>query len=273
MSFFSSLKLLLALVLTARLAHGVAITCTSTSATLEDLVTCLVGYTVPAGFYNPGGAGDYSVAQPGAGELDAWRTAVETALNVDGDCPSPPINVPGLGGTYTIGLFTESVSGGKSFCVISETNTYSGTTNVFARGWGFVITTANDADHQRALHFSAPHPVYDKTTPLQAAALFKRVGAKSLIVAGRHRMASSSSSTCATPSNPNDTYYKTDPSHDDDEPFHDALLVTREWQIDQGGCPNSNCAYIQWHRKVSCPNYDVFLSSGPGTAHRILRIE
>ncbi|TFK21850.1 hypothetical protein FA15DRAFT_672144 [Coprinopsis marcescibilis] len=248
------------------MVDAAAINCLTTSTTIEALTTCLVGYTVPSGFYNSGGVGGlsgYTTAQPTSSERTAWSTAVNNLLNINGDCPTTPVDVPGLGGTYTMARFTES-SDGRAFCVISEKNTFAGTTNVFARGWGFVIATANNADHLRALHFSAPHPIYDQTTPTQASALFKRVNAKSLVVAGRHRQASSESSACATPSNASDTYYRTDPSHDDDEPFHDALVATRDWQNNNGGCPNDRCAYIQFHRKTSCPTYDIFLSSGPG---------
>lgn len=211
-------KAIASLVLVAKVVEAATINCLTTSTTLEGLVTCLVGYTVPSGFYNIGGTGGpagYTTAQPTSTEREAWRTAVHSALYANGNCSTTGIDVPGLGGTYTLRQFTESAGSHGSFCVISEKSTYTGTTNVFARGWGFVITTANDAGHIRALHFSAPHPVYDQTTPAQAAALFARVGAKSLVVAGRHRMASGDPSGCAVPSDPATTYYKTDPSHDD----------------------------------------------------------
>ncbi|KAH6915781.1 hypothetical protein BKA70DRAFT_1253756 [Coprinopsis sp. MPI-PUGE-AT-0042] len=244
--------------------------CLSTSSTLQDLASCFLGYVVPEGFYDAGGFGgptSYAVAQPNSTELTAWKDTIYAMLDADitGDCPTSQAAVPGLEG-YTVGMFTETAGQRpKSYCVLSETSTYPGTTNVFARGWGFVITPVNTSDHLRALHFSAPHPLYDSSTPTQAVALFQRVGAKSVVAAGRHRMASTDVSGCAKPSSEASTYYKTDPSHDDREPFHDALLVTRDWQNEQGGCPNDHCAYVQWHRKwASCPQYDAFFSSGPG---------
>jgi hypothetical protein len=250
--------------------ESASIDCISVSKTLQDLSSCFLGYVVPEGFYDAGGFGGpqaYAIAQPTSAELAVWKDTIYAMLeaNINADCPSSPLAIPGLPG-YTVGTFTETAGHQpRSYCVLSETSNFPGTTNVFSRGWGFVITPLNSSDHLRALHFSAPHPLYDASTPIQAVSLFQRVGAKSVVAAGRHRMASNEVSGCVKPSNEATTYYKTDPSHDDREPFHDALLVTRNWQNDQGGCPNDRCAYVQWHRKwASCPQHDVFCSSGPG---------
>ena len=55
------------------------------------------------------------------------------------------------------------------------------------------------------------------------------------------------------------------------EPFFDASLAISSWQQHNHGCPSSSCAYIQMHgkKRTTCPDDDVFLSSGLGM-NRIL---
>lgn len=39
-----------------------------------------------------------------------------------------------------------------------------------------------------------------------------------------------------------------------------------EWQVQQGGCPSSSCAFVQLHAKAktTCVTDDIFLSAGLG---------
>jgi hypothetical protein len=77
---------------------------------------------------------------------------------------------------------------------------------------GIFVTPANPVSGViRDLHFSAPHPVTDANTLRQAAALFKRTGAKSLVTTGRHRRAYSIAGDCSTASA--GVYYMTDAAH------------------------------------------------------------
>lgn len=50
------------------------------------------------------------------------------------------------------------------------------------------------------------------------------------------------------------------------EPFYFALAQVAAWQDANGGCPWETCAYLQIHgmRTVTCPDYNVFMSSGLG---------
>ena len=53
--------------------------------------------------------------------------------------------------------------------------------------------------------------------------------------------------------------------------FYYAVSQVAAWQDAHGGCPWAFCAYIQMHGKSddpadpTCPEYDVFISSGLGT--------
>ena len=182
--------------------QSAAITCLTTSTTIENLIDCFNAFTVPSGTYD---ATTYASAQPTTTELTAWNTVIASLLAVDGNCNS--VSLPSaLSGIYTVSLFTESGTGGKSFCVLSESNT--GTNNRYVRGWGLVAVPATRAAVSRFMHLSAPHPIADDATPQQAAALFKRTGAKSLVITGRHRGAYQANSCQGS------DYYKTDPAHD-----------------------------------------------------------
>jgi hypothetical protein len=169
-------------------------------ATLVDLVSCFNAYTTPEGAY----ANDveYNSAQPSIEELPAWNAVVTSLLTVDGNCSSallPPV----LNNTYSITHFREA--GGKSFCILSETQAIKGH---YMRGWGLMVVPVNRTAVSRHIHISAPHPIHDVGTPQQAGAIFCDTGAKSLFVAGRHREAYRASS-CVGPE-----YAKTDPTHD-----------------------------------------------------------
>lgn len=182
--------------------RSAAITCLSTSTTFEGLVNCFDAFTITSGTYDATG---YANAQPTPTELTAWNTVVGSLLAVDGNCNS--VTLPSaLTGIYTVSLFTESGTGGKSFCVLSESN--SGTNGRYVRGWGLVAVPATRGAVSRMMHFSAPHPIADSGTPQQAAALFKSTGAKSLIITGRHRGAYQANSCEGS------DYFKTDAAHD-----------------------------------------------------------
>ena len=199
--------------------QSIPINCLTTSptpATLEDLVTCFETFTVRTNTYD---ATTYASAQPSPSELAAWTTVIESLLDVDGNCTS--VSPTNLTSFYTVSLFTESVVGGQSFCILSESNSED---NHYVRGWGLVAVPATRAAVTRNIHFSAPHPINDSRTAVQAAALFKRTGAKSLVITGRQRDAYKIASSCQT------EYFKTDAAHD---------IVRHFFCVCAGGCqPN-----------------------------------
>lgn len=169
-------------------------------ASLEDLIICFNGYTVPEKTYRDAAA--YNAAQPNSVELSAWNAIATSLLAVDGTC-RPELLPAALNDIYTITLFREI--DGKSFCILSEVQATEGH---YMRGWGLMAVPATRTAVSRYMHISAPHPIFDTGTPQQAAAIFKNTGAKSLFISGRHRDAYLSES-CVSPQ-----YSKTDATHD-----------------------------------------------------------
>ncbi|GLB44342.1 hypothetical protein LshimejAT787_1602720 [Lyophyllum shimeji] len=227
------------------------------STTLEQVVDCLNTFTVPEGHYDEF---TYEAAQPNATERAAWPRIISSFLDVDGNCMS--IVLPDtLVDTYTISQFTEP--SGASYCVFVELHGEK----QFVRGWGTFVVPATRTGVSRHLHLSAPHPLFDGDTPQQAAALFRATGAKSLFIAGRSRLAFKTQSDCVKGSG-NTTYYMTDPAHNKLEPFYDAMRSIFMWQMSNGGCPPTSCAFIQFHGKntSSCSTDQIFLSAGLGTS-------
>jgi hypothetical protein len=171
--------------------------------TLEALINCFDGYTLRRGNLPDDAA--YNLAQPQPAQLTAWTNAVGGLLVDSPNCTAR--DVPGLVGIYRIDPYTETGTGGRSFCVLSE-KFYTSTTGHFVKGWGLLVVPSTRAAVSRIIHISAPHPLFDTGTPTQAAAIFKRTGAKSLLVAGRHRAARDSTFTCM-----GSVYSTTDPAH------------------------------------------------------------
>jgi hypothetical protein len=166
--------------------------------TIEDLVTCFEGYTVPKDHYT---STTYNNAQPTTPQLAAWNLAVHNLLDVDNNCAS--VAVPTAINTfYRRSLFTEA--GGRAFCILSEIDATGGH---YTKGWGFMAVPVNRRAVSRFIHISAPHPIYDDGTPRQAAAIFQKTGAKSLLISGRHRNAYTASSCIGA------DYSRTDPAH------------------------------------------------------------
>nr|GAT45053.1 predicted protein [Mycena chlorophos] len=233
------------------------IPCLPNSSTLETLVACFDNYTVPYDFYT---AQTYADAQPAAEQLYDWTTLINSVLSVDGNCSSIPVP-PSIAEIYSLSLFSDI--SGPQYCVLSERYSSEG---AYTKGWGLFVVPATANGVQCDIHLSAPHPQYDLFTPEQAGALFKAVGARSLLIAGRQRMAYALPSDCVIPTSNTTVYYKTDPAHDTDEPFFPASLAIHAWQETRGGgCPSS-CAFIQLHGKSAstCSTDTAFLSGGLG---------
>ncbi|KAJ7058731.1 hypothetical protein C8F01DRAFT_281409 [Mycena amicta] len=233
------------------------IPCLQTSTTFEALVACFDTFTVPPNFYTDD---TYTAAQPAAEELQGWNDLVSAVLSVDGNCTSLTVPSP-LADIYTISSFPDD--SGAQYCVASETYAENG---AYAKGWGLFAVPATHNAIRLDIHLSAPHPQFDLFTPEQAGALFKAVGARSLLIAGRQRMSYAVPSDCVIPTDNTTVYYKTDPAHDTNEPFFPANIVIRDWQNAHGGCPAATCAFIQLHGKAAstCPTDTMFLSSGLG---------
>ncbi|KAJ7612635.1 hypothetical protein FB45DRAFT_759820 [Roridomyces roridus] len=232
----------------------------NTTATFDELIACFYAYTVPQQYYIED---TYAAAQPSSDQLSAWEALVSSLLSVDGNCTS--VVVPeAIADIYGVSLFTDSTSG-LQYCIASELNAIDG---VYANGWGLVAVPATCDAVELTVHLAAPHPIFDGPTALQAAALFSATGARSLLISGRHREAYDAQSDCVIPTSAKTVYYKTDPTHDVNEPFHSASTMIIEWQRANGGCPSESCAIIQLHGKAetSCPTDAMFMSSGIGSS-------
>ncbi|KAF9502252.1 hypothetical protein BDN71DRAFT_1485540 [Pleurotus eryngii] len=240
----------------------------SSLSTLEDIITCFDKFTVSFEFYNQT---TYDAAQPTPSELTAWTDTIAALLNVDGNCTS--VAVPSiLQDIYSVSLYEETAPDStRSFCILSETN-FDAASGFYVRGWGLFAVQASPAQPARSLHFAAPHPVFDMKTPMQASALFKRTGAKSLLVAGRIRTASKEPTLCVQTDSEGGPYYKTDPAHDKNEPFFGAAKTIHAWQEDHGGCQAASCAFVQMHGKAAstCAGDTAFMSTGLGRSESSL---
>ena len=200
-AFWSSLVHILQLTIqTTRVSENSKFTVTSTpasclksSTTVDALVTCLEVFIVPTEYYNKE---TYEAAQPTSNQRDDWKHLINSFLSVDGDCSSILIP-PSLQGIYTIEAF-------NTMCVLYETSCLEG---VYIKGWGFMVVPRLRTSVSRTVHFSAPHPIYDRGTIQQAAFIFESTGSKSLLVAGRARTAFSEPSECLQ------KFYKTDATH------------------------------------------------------------
>ena len=214
------------------------IRCTTdpTIQTLEDLVSCLERFTVPAEYYTLDNK-KHCQSQPTPEQRLAWNDALYTLLATKDNCtgtvdpasgalPPKSIDVPGLQDVYTFSIFTEPApspgSTSPSFCVLSEKYTeVDSKGRVVARGWGFAIVPAKHDFYHRGFHLSVPHPLQDAGVVQQAATIFKRGQGKSLLVAGRHPRAFPYNTLCgwdtirATPCSWN---YRTDGVADDVSP-------------------------------------------------------
>jgi hypothetical protein len=171
-------------------------------ATFEALVECFDAFTVPSEQYSTTAL--CNAAQPTTTEASAWDTLTASVIAVNGNCGS--VSIPAaLVGVYRVDTYTE-MTGGRSFCVLSEVKAEDGR---YRRGWGLMAVLATRAAVSRYIHMSAPHPKFDDCTPKQAAAIFKGTGAKSLFVAGRHRNAYSLVRSCVS-----SDFSETNPAHD-----------------------------------------------------------
>lgn len=171
-----------------------------TVTSLEQLVECFDGYTVPHGYYDKE---QYDAAQPTASQLAAWAAAVSSLLSVNNNC-SATVVPASLSGIFAVSPFTDSHN---SYCILSELHSDNPR---YRKGWGLMVVPASPSSLSRNVHISAPHPAHDLNTPQQAAALFKRINAKSLLIPGRVRTSYLAPTDCVV----DGVYYKTDPTHD-----------------------------------------------------------
>lgn len=209
-------------------ALGVDVRCAHTSRSLEQFIDCMEPFTIPEGYFTTDSS--CRASQLTATQKLDWEKAVNALLTTE--CPIPPgggevglnqpyvVDVPGLPGYTVTHMVTEEPGmpgGGQvAWCVLSEETAHvpEGHEAMYVSGWGFMIVPATGA--KRNLHISAPHPGADSDagTAKQALEIFGKTGARSVVVAGRHRGACTKKTDCSSATG-SDTYYESDGAHDD----------------------------------------------------------
>lgn len=237
------------LALLASWTEAGTLTCSSAT-TLETLVSCIRSQ-MP-------GSGSNGYRAPTLAELDAWRTAVRDMMQ--GSCSTTlPQDLVGIA-SRKLFLDTEN---GRSYCVLMEVLD-ADNNGIVDRGWGTLIV---DANATRETSHQAPHPLSDLSTDAQAIELFKDSNARSFLMAGSHRDASTAASTCQS------AYRASDAAHNAATMYqaaNEALLAfygAADWWA------------IQWHGMAasSCSSVEVYISHGvtaaPVTGDRNLELK
>ena len=127
------------------------------------------------------------------------------------------------------------------------------------KGWGTYIF---DPTAGNTLILEIPHPLFDMLTPEQGIDAFQQFGATAVLIAGTHRYANTTPSSCQ----PTDTTSNSDVAHNIEnmfQPAHERISAAM---------PDGMFVQLHGNGQSSCP--DVFVSNGttnPGpTVNRIL---
>jgi hypothetical protein len=210
------------------------LTCAS-SMTLESLVTCIRAQMPKSG-------SDGYVAPTPTQRAD-WRTVVNQMLQGSCDFAVPA----SLNGIVQVKTLTDT-SNGRTYCLLMEVLDQNGN-GVVDKGFGTFIVY-NSATRQ--LSHQAVHPIADSTTESQAVTVFKDTDSRSYLMAGAHRNANATASTCI-PSDP-----ESDASHNSNT----MVQATNEELLAYYGA--TSWFAIQWHGMEAsrCPKTDVYLSHG-----------
>lgn len=233
-------------------AHAADRDCAASSATLEELATC-----IKAGMPRKHSQG-YVVPTPD--EQTDWRAVAWAMLN--GSCEN--IMLPAtLAGSYRIAKFLDRRAG-RELCVLHETADRDGDGRV-DRGWGTLVT---DAAPLREVLVLAPHPLSDRGTLMQSVAVFQGVRARAVLIAGAHRAASARGGEGACGDS-----RVSDPTHSVETMFQPTLSEAMELYAQLG----RDYVVLQFHgmAETTCAGVDVHLSNGSGESvdERILQLQ
>ena len=210
------------------------LTCPSSS-TLESLVTCIRTQMPQSGT-------DGYVAPTPTQRAD-WRTVVNQMLQGSCDFVVPA----SLDGIVRVNTFTDT-DNERNYCLLMEFLDQDGNGYV-DKGFGTFIVY-NSATRQ--LSHQAVHPIADSTTESQAVTVFKNTDSRSYLMAGAHRNANSTASTCRP------THPESDASHNSNT----MVQATNEELLAYYGA--ESWFAIQWHGMAAstCPDTDVYPSHG-----------
>jgi len=198
----------------------------------------------------PGPASE-GMTVPTLAQMAAWERLLRALDQGDTDTGCAILAAEGF--AYHIERFTDLPFDDEQYLIVRENVPPS-------LGWGTVVLRLGAA---RPLVIEVPHPAADEGSELEAAAIFRQVRARALLLAGTHRCANTAFSPClgvTMACGQQEPYRQSDTAHATQTMFHAAhrALVP---------CGGERVA-IQLHVNslLSCP--DVFISNGtlnPGT--------
>ncbi len=226
------------LALTASWTEAGTLTCSSAT-TLDALVTC-IRTQMP-------GSGSNGYRAPSLAELDGWRLAVQQMLQ--GSCSGTlPQSLAGIASRRLL----VDTGNGKAYCVLMEVLD-ANNNGIVDRGWGTFIV---DPGAVREISHQAPHPLSDIATDAQAVELFRDSDSRSFLMAGTHRNASTTASTCQS------AYRASDVAHNAGTMFQAANEAMSAWY------GADDWWAIQWHGMAadSCASVEVYISHGSSVA-------
>lgn len=176
-------------------------------------------------------------------ELDRWREAVAALL--EGDTTTVTELVDGPLFSYALIHLTDTETG-DTYYILQEVPSVQ-------MGWGTVVV---NPDPDRNVAVEVPHPMFEVGTDVEGADLFRRAGARALIIAGTHRCANRAPSPCDGESGVCGTgyYHVSDMAHMVEVPFQAAHELT----VDR--FPGAVSLSLHGHGRDRCET--VFLSSG-----------
>ena len=149
---------------------------------------------------------------------------------------------------YQLYVFTDTGFENRMYYLLREKHPVS-------KGWGtYIINTV----HRRELAIEMPHPWYDTNTYSEGTDIFRRTGAKFLLMAGTHRCADSTFSNCdgttSACGGSNLPYPVSDMAHFTESVFQ----ITHQEIINSN--PETYTISVHGHSNSSCE--DIFLSNG-----------
>lgn len=229
--------LLTPLMLSRSVAQGATLACTSAT-TLEALVSCITRQ-MPS-------EGSDGFVVPSGEDQQAWRTVVTHM--VDGRCTD--IALPdSLRTAYAIRAVTDATDQ-RTYCVLLEVADANGN-GMVDRGWGTVMVNSRAV---RELSIQIAHPKSEVGTETQGVGVFKGTGAHTFLMAGAHRAANATPSTCQS------GHAQADAAHNTATLFQPAVEAVLQSATSSG----RGVTALQFHgmATTSCPDVDVYITHG-----------
>jgi len=230
---FLTLSVLIVMFVISPAAINAATLDCSASTTLEELYDCI--------YSQMRSSGD-GIIVPTAQQLADLRTVMGQML--DGQTS---ITLPAsLSGIMEFRRFTDS-GNSETYSVLMEVED-ADTDGMIDRGFGTFIVY-NEADKE--MNIASPHPRFDQNTGYESIRIFKYTSSRSFSLAGTHRNASSTPSSCQS------SYMESDAAHNEDLMFFAASQELMDYYS------TSTWFQVQYHGMAidSCTT-DVYMSHG-----------